>query len=144
MRHVFIYTAMAGLLLGMTASAQDRDRDRDDRSRDRDDQRYQDQRHDESYWRGHLFERVREDLERIQSEKSRFNPEQYDLARTKRELNELQSKLESRGYDQPELDRVINGLERIVNDSNLSSRDRDMLNDDLRRMRQFREHRGRD
>jgi hypothetical protein len=144
MRHAFIYTAMAGLLLGITASAQDRDRDRDDRSRDRDDQRYQDQRRDESYWRGHLFQRVREDLERIQSEKSRFNPEQYDLARTKRELNELQSKLESRGYDQPELDRVINGLERIVNDSNLSSRDRDMLNDDLHRMREFREHRGRD
>jgi RNA polymerase-interacting CarD/CdnL/TRCF family regulator len=65
------------------------------------------------------------------------------LARTKRELNELQSKLDSGGYDQPELDRVINGLERMVNDSNLSGRDRDMLNDDLNRMREFRARRGR-
>ena len=143
MRRAFIYSALAGLLLGMTATAQDRDRDDRYRDRDRDEQRYHERSRDRSWWRGHMFERVRDDLDHVQAVTFPFSPEQYNLTRTKQELNELQGKLESGGYDQPELDRVINGLERLVNDSHLSARDRDMLNDDLNRMREFRARRGR-
>ncbi len=55
-------------------------------------------------------------------------------------MNDLQSKLESRRYDQPELDPTINALEKVVADNNIGDRDREMLQDDLRRLRDFREH----
>jgi hypothetical protein len=56
------------------------------------------------------------------------------------ELDELQAKYVERGYDQPELDDVIGALQRVVADNRLSNRDRDMLTDDLHRLREFREH----
>ena len=43
-------------------------------------------------------------------------------------------------YDQPELDDVIAGLGRVVADNRLSVRDRDILNEDLNRVRDYREH----
>jgi hypothetical protein len=64
--------------------------------------------------------------------------DEFRIARTKEELSELQSKLAAGRYDQPELDNVIAGLQRVVSDNRLSPRDRDMLNDDLNRMRDFR------
>jgi hypothetical protein len=43
-------------------------------------------------------------------------------------------------YDQPELDEVIAALQRVVADNRLTPRDRDILTDDLNRMREYREH----
>jgi len=59
---------------------------------------------------------------------------------TKKDLNDLQSKMESNRYDQPALERTIMAVEKVANDNNLSPRDRTMLQDDLRRLREFREH----
>ena|SRR5579872_6564644 len=90
-------------------------------------------------WRMRLFERVRDDLDHVQQ--SAFaGGDQYRIARTKEQLNELQSKLADHRYDVQELNEVISGLERVIADNRLSSRDRDMLTDDLTRMRNYRDH----
>jgi len=118
-----------GATIGM---AQDRDHDRDwYQSRDT---FFHDQ-----HWRGRLFERVREDLDRVQT--TTFHEgDSFRIDRTKQELNELQSKLAAGRYDQPELDEVIAALTRVVDSNRLTARDRDVLNDDLNRMKDYREH----
>lgn len=66
--------------------------------------------------------------------------DQYRIARAKEELNELQNKMLAGQYDQPELDEVIATLQRVVADNRLTPRDREILTDDLNRMREYREH----
>jgi len=77
---------------------------RDDRYRDED--RCHREGRDESWWRGRLFQRVRDDIDHIQSA-ARFDSDQYRLDRVRRALDELQAKYVERGYDQTELDDVI-------------------------------------
>ena len=86
-----------------------------------------------------LFDRVREDLNRVQTVAFTGNDE-YRIVRTKEELTDLQSKTVAGKYDQPELDSVIGALGKVVADNRLSARDRDMLTDDLTRLRDYREH----
>ncbi|HTA43141.1 MAG TPA: hypothetical protein VK789_11880 [Bryobacteraceae bacterium] len=122
-------------IANIQAAPQDRDHDRDDRGW------YQNR--DSFYhgegWKMRLFDRVRDDLNRVQEVD--FNGrDQYRIERTKQELNELQGKLASQRYDQPELDDVIGALNGVVAANQLSPRDRDMLNDDLARLREYREH----
>lgn len=118
-------------LTGMQAAPQYRDPD--DWHQDRD-----------SYyrgesWRARFFERVRQDLDHVQS--AVFSgADEYRIVRTKQELGELQEKMAAGRFDQPELDEVIAALGRVVADNRLSGRDRDMLTDDLNRMREYREH----
>jgi hypothetical protein len=121
----------------------DRDRvDRDDRDRAyRDDDAYhrdRDERFRGNEWRQRFFERIREDLEHVQSKAFPFGADQYRLARTKQELDELQSKLAAGRYDERELDEVIAAMDRVVRDNRLSRMDRDVLADDLSRLREFR------
>jgi len=137
MRRLLLRSIMGSglVLLGLTAYSQDRDRDRD-----RDEDRYHRVQRGEDWWRGRMFERVRQDLDHVQSVTFPFSPDQYRLNRVKQELNELQAKLAENRYDQPELDDVISAMQRVVSDNHLSGRDRDLLNDDLSRLRAFREH----
>ena len=135
MRHLCL-KSLAGstlLLFAMTAGAQDRDHDRDE-------DRYHHGDRDEGWWHGHLFQRIRDDIQHVQSVTVSFSADQYRLTRVKEELNELQNKYEAHGYDQAEMDDVVNALARVVTDNHLSGRDRDMLDDDLNRLREFREH----
>lgn len=138
MKHIlFQAAAVTGLLLfGMTASmAQDRDRDRDDSWYQHRETFFHDQ-----HWRAQLFQRVREDLDRVQSTTFPGGRDDFRISRTKEELNELQGKLANGQYDQPELDQVIGGLQRVVDSNRLSARDRDVLSDDMARLRDYREH----
>ena len=89
-------------------------------------------------WRQRFFERIREDVEHVQAGAFPFGADQFRLARTKQELDELQGKLAAGRYDQRELDEVIAALDRVVRDNRLSYRDRDVLADDLNRLRDFR------
>ena len=89
-------------------------------------------------WRGQLFQRVREDLDHVQSATFPFGGDQFRLASTRHELDELQSKLAAGRYDERELDDVIGALQRVVQDNRMSGRDRDVLADDLNRLRDFR------
>jgi hypothetical protein len=90
-------------------------------------------------WRMHLFDRVRQDLDHIQSAGFSWGDrKRVDRAMT--ELNDLQSKLSQRQYDQPELDDSIGAIQEVVQDNRLGPHDRDMLTEDLNRMREYREH----
>ena len=89
-------------------------------------------------WRGQLFQRVRQDVEYVQSVTFPGSGDQFRLASTLKELDELQGKLAAGRYDEEELDDVIAALQRVVRDNRLSGRDRDLLSDDLNRLRDFR------
>ena len=43
-------------------------------------------------------------------------------------------------YDERDLDDVIGVLARVVSDNRMAPRDRDILTDDLSRLRDYREH----
>lgn len=91
-------------------------------------------------WRKNLFQRVREDVEHLQHSTFPFTGDQSRLSRTVFELNELQGKLTQGRYDEHELGDVMEALTAVLQNNRLSARDRDVLTDDLSRMRQFREH----
>ncbi|MGA2877402.1 MAG: hypothetical protein ABSG13_00460 [Bryobacteraceae bacterium] len=63
----------------------------------------------------------------------------YRLHRTVGELNELQGKLANHVYDERELDDVIDALGRVASYNRMPPGDRDILNDDLSRLRERRE-----
>jgi len=130
MKNVLIKASvLAGLaLFGATVFAQGRDDDRFYQNRD------------EGYWAGHLFQRVREDLDHIQQATPKFSADEYRLVVVKRDLDDLQGKFETGRYDEPALDRTIAAVERVTNDNNLPPRDRVILQEDLRRLREFRAH----
>jgi hypothetical protein len=128
--------AGAGLFLfSLNAGAQDRpDPDRIYHS-DRDTYFHGD------HWRARVFERVREDVEHVRSTTwPSGGGDEYRLDKTVSELNELQDKLANRDYDERELDDVIASLGRVASYNRMPSRDRDMLDDDVNRLREYRDH----
>lgn len=114
----------------------------DDRNPGRGDEDVYHRQREESFrgenWRQRIFERVRVDLDHVQAETFPSGGDQYRLARTRQELNELQDKLAAGRYDERELDEVIAAMQRVVDDNRLTRRDRDLLTDDVNRMRDFR------
>ncbi len=127
--------AGAGLLLfSFTATAQDRPRDPDSYHSDRD-AYFHDQQ-----WRGHLFERVKDDVEHVREVTWPGGGDTYRLDKTVGELNELQGKLATHVYDERQLDDVIETLGRVASFNRMAPRDRDILNDDISRLREYREH----
>jgi hypothetical protein len=127
--------AGAGLLVfSFAAAAQDRDRDRDSYYSERDAYFHEQQ------WRMHFFERVKQDVEHVRTVTWPEGRDQYRLDRTVDELSQLQAKLADHAYDARDLDDVIDVLSRVVTDNRMASRDRDILSDDLTRMRDYREH----
>lgn len=140
MRHIFLRSAIGAALVlsGLTAiSAQDRDRDRD-----HDDSYYsrRDAFFHEEHWRARLFDRVRDDLDRVQTSTFPASRDEFRIVRTKEELGQLQQDLAAHRYEEAKLDDVIGGIQRIVDSNRLHPQDRDMLADDLSRLRDFREH----
>jgi hypothetical protein len=85
-----------------------------------------------------FFQRIREDLDRATSSASPYRGDLRRLARTKYELNELQTKLSRGVYDDRELNEVMDALQGVVDSNRLAPRDRDILADDLRRLGDFR------
>jgi hypothetical protein len=127
--------AGAGLLVfGLTAAAQDRDRDNDSYRSERD-ARFNDQ-----HWRGRLFDNVREDVQHVQSVTWPGGGDEYRLSATIDQLNQLQAKLADHVYDEAQLDQVIDALGKVASYNRMASRDRDILNDDIARLRNYREH----
>ncbi len=131
MKHLVLTSLISSSLLvfGITAFAQDRP-----------DDRYHQGDRDEGWWHGRLFERVRADLDHVQSVTPTFSGDQYRLVRVKDELGELQRRYENHGYDSAKMDDVVAALQHVVADNHLTGRDRDMLNDDLSHLRDFQEH----
>ncbi|MBV8819857.1 MAG: hypothetical protein JO022_15955 [Acidobacteriaceae bacterium] len=124
---------VAGAFLVFTTTGAFAQRDWDHYHQDRDDRWRGDA------WRMRLFTQVREDLDHVQF--ATWGPrDRYRIGRTKEELNEMQDKLSRGVYDERELDDVIGALRRVVADNHMAPRDRDMLNEDLRRLAEYREH----
>jgi len=92
-------------------------------------------------WRERFFQRVKDDVEYVQSNTFPFGSDQYRLARTKQELDELQQQYASGRWDERELDDVVRALREVVRDNRMSPRDRDLLEDDLRRIEELRARR---
>lgn len=89
-------------------------------------------------WHMHLFDRVREDLDHAETDSFKGS-DRGRIDHTKKELAEMQGKLAARKFDQGELNDVVGSLRDVVKDNRLSAPDRDMLNDDLGRLRDYRE-----
>jgi hypothetical protein len=123
--------------------AVDRDRDGDRRDGDRRDGDYQQER-DRFFqgeaWRRNLFQRVRMDVEHVEHSTIPFTGDRARLQRTITELNELQGKLGEGRYDERTLDEVMGALRAVVQENRMQGRDRDVLSDDLNRLREFRDH----
>jgi hypothetical protein len=88
--------------------------------------------------RAMFFQNIREDLDRATSDASRFGGDRYRLARTRQQLDELQSKLARGFFDGRQLNEVVISLQRVVDSNRLAPRDRDILAEDLRRLDDFR------
>lgn len=91
-------------------------------------------------WHARMFERVRDDVKHVQMVTWPGGGDKFRLAKTADQLSELQGKFVAHDYDQKELDDVIGTLQRVVAYNKLRPRDHDMLNDDLMRLRNFRDH----
>ena len=127
MKRLLFGAAMcSGLLMfGLTAFAQDHDRDRD--------------HGEDRFYGGHLFERVRGDLDRVQDETFPMTEDRERVHRAKEQLNDLQRGLENHNYDPHKLSEVIETMQWVVNNNHLRPQDKDALSDDLARLREFRE-----
>ena len=89
-------------------------------------------------WRRHLFARIREDLDHVQDVSFAGGGDQYRIERARQQLNQLQDMQDRGRYNRRQLDDVILALGRVVADNRLANRDRELLNDDLNRLRDFR------
>ena len=114
-----------------------------DRDRDRDNDRFYRERDDffrDRDWRGQLFARIHRDLDYASRDSFRGD-DRYRLDRTYRELDELQRDYSSGRWDARSLDDVIQALDRVVDDNRLDRRAREILRDDLNRLRGLRDRR---
>ncbi len=136
MKNTFLKSiTCAGLLLFSLGAAQAVAQDRDDDAWHRSREDF----YAGNSWRMHMFERIRVDLDHVQDVAFERRDEDR-IVRTKAKISELQDKLAAGRYDRQELDDVIASLQTVVDDNRLSSGDRDMLNDDLDRVRDYRDH----
>jgi hypothetical protein len=115
--------------LGWSAAAQDWYREREERFRG-------------EQWRPHLFMHVRTDLEHVWSGRA-ADRERRRLARTEDELTKMQADLDQGRWDNGILNDVIDSIRKSSNDERLQPRDRDVLADDVNRLKEFQDQHNR-
>jgi hypothetical protein len=88
-----------------------------------------------------LFERARIDLDRASAYPyaSAADRKRFDEARTR--LFDFESRFDRGRYEKHQLDEAIDHIQNVVSHNSLDPRDRGALDDDLRRMRDYREFR---
>jgi hypothetical protein len=91
-------------------------------------------------WRARMFAEVKEDLDHVQSKTFPIGRDEYRIVRTKQQLDELQNDFTAHRYSEAKLDEVIGALQKVVADNRMSARDRDILNEDLNHLRDYRAH----
>jgi hypothetical protein len=89
-------------------------------------------------WRAHLFMHVRTDLEHVWSGRA-ADRERERLAKTEDELTRMQADLDHGRWDNGMLNDVIDSIRKSSNDQRLAPRDRDVLADDLNRLKEFQD-----
>jgi hypothetical protein len=113
------------LALAITVSAQDWYHQREERYRG-------------EGWRSHLFTEVRADLEHVWSGHA-ADRERERLQKTEEELTKMQADLEQGRWDNAILNDVIDSITKSSNDDRLATRDRDVLSDDVKRLKEFQD-----
>jgi hypothetical protein len=116
-------TGVIMMLFTLSAAAQDWYRERAERFRG-------------EQWRAHIFEHVRTDLEHVWSGKA-ADRERARLQKTEEELTKMQADLNQGRWDNGMLDDVIDSIQKSSNDERLAPRDRDVLADDVNRLKEF-------
>ena len=91
-------------------------------------------------WRPHIFMHVRSDLEHVWSAFQASGKEQRRLERTKEELTKMQADLDQGRFDNGLLNDVIDSMRKSANDQRLQPRDRDVIADDLIRLKDYQDH----
>ena len=91
-------------------------------------------------WRAHVFEHVRSDLDHIWSANHAADRERERLERTKQELTKMQADLDQGRWDNGILNDVIDSLRKSSNDERLAPRDRQVLADDVMRLKDYQDH----
>ena len=89
-------------------------------------------------WRPHLFMHVRTDLEHVWSGHA-ADRERERLTKTEEELTQMQADLDHGRWDNGILNDVIDSIRKSSDDQRLAPRDRDVLADDLRRLKEFQD-----
>ncbi|HVZ18482.1 MAG TPA: hypothetical protein VG897_15285 [Terriglobales bacterium] len=89
-------------------------------------------------WRTHVFSEVRSDLEHVWSGHA-ADRERTRLQKTEEELSKMQADLDHGRWDNGILNDVIDSIDKSANDDRLARRDRDVLADDVRRLKEFQD-----
>jgi hypothetical protein len=89
-------------------------------------------------WRLHLFAHVRTDLDHVWAGLAK-DKELARLQRTEDELTKMQADLDETRWDNGLLNDVIDSIAKSSNDDRLRMRDRAVLADDLRRLKEFQD-----
>ena len=101
-------------------------------------------RYDRPYdgrYRREPLDEVRADLDRAARDMNYLSrPEMNRFNKVRHEIGEFQRKWERGKFDRRELDDVIRSLDQVVNRNRLHPRDRDLLLNDIARLRGFRDH----
>jgi hypothetical protein len=116
-------TGVLMMLFTLSATAQDWYREREERFRG-------------ERWRAHIFEHVRTDLEHVWSGKA-ADRERTRLQKTEEELTKMQADLNQGRWDNGILNDVIDSIQKSSSDERLAPRDRDVLADDVNRLKEF-------
>lgn len=125
MRGITVAFMMAAL--AVSAIAQDWYHDREERFRG-------------EGWRPKVFLHVRTDLEHIWGVNRASDTERKRIERTKEELTKMQADLDRRRWDNGLLNDTIDSLRKSSNDDRLPRRDRDVLADDVNRLKDYQDH----
>jgi hypothetical protein len=91
-------------------------------------------------WKRQVFVHVRTDLVHVWSAVHASDKERTRLDRTKEELTKMQTDLDQGRWDNGMLNDVIDSIRKSSNDQRLAPRDREVLADDLVRLKDYQDH----
>jgi hypothetical protein len=89
-------------------------------------------------WRAHLFTHVRTDLDHVWAGRA-SEREMTRMAKTKEELQKMQVDLDAGRWDNGILNDVIDSIRKSSDDEALPKRDRDVLADDIVKLKEFQD-----
>jgi len=128
MKHLFIKTlAGSGLLLmAMTASAQYQPRSMDRYQPVQDERQVMDQ--------NHVFDQIRDDLDRIHTFTLPFTPDRNRVNIAREQVNDCQQAVNSGDYDRQTFNQTIDAIQRVVDLNHLTDQSRGNLVSDIREL----------
>jgi hypothetical protein len=91
-------------------------------------------------WRSHIFEHVRTDLDHVWSAFRASDKERERLDKTKEELTKMQVDWSQGRFDNGILNDVIDSIRKSSNDQRLAPRDREVLADDLIKLKDYQDN----